>query len=62
MREVGKVTLGNMVNRLNFDLCALAAHPGQEEMLEKRIKEDKNLIIKACLDNVSNPLFEQIVL
>lgn len=57
-----KVTLQNLVNRIELNEKLLKEHPENKEMLERRIAETKELIIQCVLQNDGNTLLEKIVL
>ena len=42
--ELMKVTLKNLVNRINLDKKFLARHPEHKEMLERRIANTERLL------------------
>lgn len=55
-----KISLQELTNRLNTDIQLLEKHPEHKEMLEKRINEHKEEIIKTCLINSCNPYLSYI--
>lgn len=55
-----KVTLQELVIRLSTNLRLLETHPEQKEMLEKRIEQTKDEIIKTLLNNSCNPYLSYI--
>ena len=57
-----KVTLRNLVNRLNTNEKFLKEHPENKEMLERKNAETKELIIQCILQNENNHLLDDIVL
>ncbi len=57
-----KVTLQNLVNRMNLNEKFLKEHPENKEMLEIKIAKTKELIIQCVLQNDGNSLLEQIIL
>lgn len=57
-----KVTLQNLVNRMDAYERFLKEHPENKESLERKITETKDLIIQCVLQNDGNSLLEQIVL
>lgn len=56
------VTLKNLVNRINMNEKFLKEHPENKEMLERKILETKELILKCVIQNKNNPLLENIIL
>lgn len=46
-----KVSLWNLVNRVKQDAEILELHPENRELLEKRIKENKELIVRCVMQN-----------
>ena len=56
------VTLRNLVNRLNTNEKFLKEHPENKEMLDRKIAETKELIIRCVLQNEDNSLLDNIVL
>ena len=57
-----KVTLRNLVNRLNTNEKFLKKHPENKEMLERKIAETKELILQCVLQNEGKSLLGDIVL
>ena len=57
-----KVTLRNLVNRLNTNEKFLKEHSENKEMLERKTAETKELIIQCVLQNEGNSLLDNIVL
>lgn len=57
-----KVTLQKLINRINMNEKFLKEHPENKEMLERKIVETKDLIVRCVLQNDGNTLLEQIVL
>jgi len=55
-----KITLANIVNRIETDMGLLQKHPESKEMLEKRIAENKELIVECVLQNKHNTLLDEI--
>ena len=55
-----ELTLKNIVNRIELETKLLSQHPEDKEMLERRIKENKELIVQCVLQNKDNPLLNQI--
>ena len=56
------VTLRNLVKRLDTNEEFLKEYSENKEMLERKIKETKELIIQCVLQNKDNSLLENIVL
>lgn len=57
-----RVTLRNLVNRLNTNEKFLREHPENKEMLERKIAETKELILQCVLQNEGKSLLDDIVL
>lgn len=57
-----KVTLRNLVNRLNTNEKFLKEHPENKEMLERKIAETTELILQCVLQNEGKSLLDDIVL
>lgn len=57
-----KISLGNLVNRIEFDTKRLQEYPEHKEMLEKRIARSKELIVECALQNKHNPMLERILM
>lgn len=55
-----EVTLKNIVNRIELETKLLSQHPEDKEMLERHIRENKELIVQCVLQNKDNPLLNQI--
>lgn len=55
------VTLRNLVNRLNTNEKFLKEHPENKEMLERKIVETRELIVRCVLQNDGNSLLDDIV-
>lgn len=57
-----QVTLQNLVNRIELNEKLLKEHPENKEMLERKIAETKDFIIRCVLQNNGNSLLERISL
>ena len=57
-----KVSLKNLVNRIETDEKLLEKNPQNKEILQNRITKSKELIIKCVLQNSNNILLEDIIM
>lgn len=57
-----QITLQNLVNRINLNEKFLKEHPENKELLERKITETKELIIRCVVQNDKNSLLERIIL
>ena len=55
-----ETSLRHLVNRINMNEKFLKDHKENKEMLERKIEETKELIIKCVLQNKDNPLLDKI--
>lgn len=57
-----QITLQNLVNRINLNEKFLKEHSENKELLERKITETKELIIRCVVQNDKNSLLERIIL